>query len=326
VGRAPLAVLKRRITMEKQNLTLELGVKSDPIVYRYSFDWLFDLMQEEGVGYLQLGSFFELYFLSDEFFHALREKANRRNIRIASIFSSYRELGGFLSEDTELQRVTGNNYRRLIQIARTLGASSAGASMGMVLRDHLHRRARSIETFIGYYCELMHYAREAGLEWLTLELMSCYAEPPCSSDEARRLGGTLSEYHHAHPESTVNFGFCADISHGWANEKKEIVQDNISYFISSLPFIYEFHLKNTDGVFHDTFGFEPANIPRGIVDAAQVRTILLDNHALLPVSKIIGYLELPGPKLGRDYTDIQLGRMLRESLRHLKKTFLNLNV
>ncbi len=312
------------MNMEKQNLTLELGVKSDPIVYRYSFDWLFDLMQEEGVGFLQLGSFFELYFLSDEFFHALKHKANRRNISIASIFSSYRELGGFLSEDTELQRVTRNNYRRLIQVAHILGASSAGSSMGMVLRDHLHRRARSIETFIGNYCELMHYAREEGLEWLTLELMSCYAEPPCSADEACGLGGTLQAYHRAHPESTVNFGFCADISHGWANEKKEILQDNISYFVSSLPFLYEFHLKNTDGIYNETFGFEPENIERGIVDAAQVRAILLENHTLLPVNKIIGYLELPGPKLGRDYTDIQLGRMLRESLKHLRKTFLNL--
>lgn len=312
------------MNMEKQNLTLELGVKSDPIVYRYSFDWLFDLMQEEGVGCLQLGSFFELYFLSDEFFHALKEKANRRSIRITSIFSSYRELGGFLSEDTELQRVTRNNYRRFIQIAHILGASSAGSSMGMVLRDHLHRRARNIETFIGNYCELMHYARETGLEWLTLELMSCYAEPPCSADEARQLGSTLQAYHSAHPENTVDFGFCADISHGWANAKKEILQDNISYFISSLPFLYEFHLKNTDGIYHDTFGFEPENIERGIVDAAKVRAILLKNHTLLPVNNIIGYLELPGPKLGRDYSDIQLGRMLRESLRYLKKTFLNL--
>jgi len=311
------------MNMEEQNLTLELGVKSDPIVYRYSFDWLFDLMQEEGIGCLQLGSFFELYFFSDEFFYELKQKAHRRNIRIASIFSSYRELGGFLSEDAELQRVTRNNYKRFIQIAHILGASSAGSSMGMVLRDHLHRRARSIETFIGNYYEMMHYAREVGLEWLTLELMSCYAEPPCSADEARRLAEVLQAYHSAHPASTVNFGFCADISHGWANEKKEILQDNVSYFIASLPFLYEFHLKNTDGFYHDTFGFEPENLKRGIVDSAMVRDILLENHALLPVKSVIGYLELPGPKLGRDYTDIHLGRMLRESLRHLKKSFLN---
>jgi ribulose-phosphate 3-epimerase len=35
-----------------------------------------------------------------------------------------------------------------------------------------------------------------------------------------------------------------------------------------------------------------------------------------------GYLEIGGPKLGRDYTDVQLEDQLRQSLKHLKEVFL----
>jgi hypothetical protein len=34
-----------------------------------------------------------------------------------------------------------------------------------------------------------------------------------------------------------------------------------------------------------------------------------------------GYLEIPGPKVGRDYSDPLLGRMLMESLEALKRHF-----
>ncbi len=37
-------------------MTLHLGVKSDPIENRYTFEWLFDLMRGLGVHYLQMGS------------------------------------------------------------------------------------------------------------------------------------------------------------------------------------------------------------------------------------------------------------------------------
>ena len=37
-------------------MQINLGLKSDPINYRYSYDWLFDLMNEIDLRYLQLGS------------------------------------------------------------------------------------------------------------------------------------------------------------------------------------------------------------------------------------------------------------------------------
>lgn len=303
-------------------IELELGVKSDPIIYRYSFDWLFDLMREEGVKYLQLGTFFELYFLPDRYFLELREKAEKRGIIIRSLFSAYRELGGFLSLDPAQEKVAFRNYLRLMEIAHLLGASSCGACMGAIPRDRLGIRKEAIENYLRRAKELLHWGYDLGLRCFTLEPMSCYAEPPCSKEEVRYIGETLARYHRENPQSTCAFGFCADVSHGWADEEEKVLEDNLSYFAATFPYLWEFHFKNTDHLFHETFGFEPENLSRGIVDARRIRTLILENQALIPQKHLVGYLELPGPKLGRDYSDKLLGRMLRESLRHLKREFL----
>lgn len=303
-------------------IELALGVKSDPITYRYSFDWLFTLMEEEGVKYLQLGTFFELYFLPDRYFLELREKAEKRGIVIKSVFSAYRELGGFLSLDPVREEVTFRNYLRLMEVAKILGASSCGACMGAIPRDALTKRAERIENYLRRAKELMHWAHDLGISCLTLEPMSCYAEPPCSVEEVRYIGSILDAYHQENPGNTSAFGFCADVSHGWANEKREVLVDHMTYFAASFPYLWEFHFKNTDQVFHETFGFEPENLPRGVVDAQAVRDFILQHQVMIPQKHLVGYLELPGPKLGRDYSDILLERMLRESLRYLKRTFL----
>jgi ribulose-phosphate 3-epimerase len=167
----------------------------------------------------------------------------------------------------------------------------------------------------------MHYAREHGLGWLTTELMSSFAEPPCSAAEMKEIGSRLCRYHERHPDRTVRYGFCADISHGWVNENMEELQNNEDYFTAAAPYLYEFHFKNTDRIYRETFGFEQENLKKGIVDVHRIHSILFHNQDKLPVSPIVGYLELPGPKIGRDYSDIELGRMLRESLRYIKREF-----
>lgn len=307
---------------ESKKLNLKIGIKSDPIEHRYSFDWLFDLMEEENVFYLQLGSFTEFYLLDDSFFVKLREKAKVRNIKISSVFPSNRELGGFMNNEPELMDCTKKIYKRLIEIAEIVGSPSVGSVMGGVFRDQLYYREKGINAYIEGIKEIMHEAREHGLEWITIEPMSCYAEPPCNSKEMVEVVSKLVEYHKKYPEETVNFGICADISHGWVNEKRKVMENNIDYFIAAIPFMYEFHFKNTDRIYHKTFGFEQKNIKKGIINVNEVREILLNNQDRLPVNNIIGYLELPGPKIGRDYTDSLLNGMIRESLRHLKIEFL----
>ena len=302
-----------------KKFTIELGVKSDPIQYRYSFEWLFDLMAEEGIGHLQLGTFIEFYFLPDSYYVNLKKAAESRGIQISSVFTSHRELGGFLNQDEEFAKITVKNYRRMIEIAGVLGCPVAGSSLGSVYRDQLEYRSHGIQAYIECMKEMMHYAKEHGLSWLTLEPMSCYAEPPCNSIEIKMIADELLAYHVRYPEQTARFGYCSDISHGWANENKVVIEKNIDYFVSSFPYLYEFHYKNTDPIYNSTFGFEPENLERGIIDVKMIHSLIIENQEVIPVSTIIGYLELPGPKLGRDYSDRLLESMLRASLQYLKR-------
>jgi ribulose-phosphate 3-epimerase len=45
------------------------------------------------------------------------------------------------------------------------------------------------------------------------------------------------------------------------------------------------------------------------------------NASVIPVKKQIAYLEMGGPKLGRDYSDCKLEAMLRASIGHIKEVF-----
>ncbi len=92
------------------DLNLQLGVKTDPTQYRYSYEWLFRLLAEEGITLVQLGTFFEIYQLPDEYFVQLRRQAEDVGVRISSIFTAHRELGGFFTNF--IAQPTGANTRR----------------------------------------------------------------------------------------------------------------------------------------------------------------------------------------------------------------------
>jgi len=101
-----------------------------------------------------------------------------------------------------------------------------------------------------------------------------------------------------------------------------VIYDNIQLLQATLPYLYELHLKNTDQMFNSTFGFGPAERERGIVDVSAIRELLLDRGDAIPVDTLYCYLEIGGPKLGRDYSDHQLEGQLRESLAYLREAFL----
>ena len=301
--------------------TFSLGVKADPIEYRYSYEWLFRLMQQEGVTQLQLGSFFEVYQLPDEWFHQLRRQADDFGIQIASLFTTHRELGGFFHEDPAWAAVTRRNFERYIQIGAILGASAVGHNPGAVLRDRMGTKSRGWASYLRHMQELMVYAHEHGVPYLTIEPMSCTAEPPTLPEEIRQMGAALQEFHRRTPNSSQAM-FCADVAHGFADRDGVVQFDNYALLEPCLPYLYELHLKNTDARFDSTFGFTPADCKRGIVDGARVRSFLQQHADRLPVQHLTGYLEIGGPKLGRDYSDHLLEDQLRLSLRYLKQTFL----
>ncbi len=310
------------INDKQSSLELAVGVKTDPIEYRYSFAWLFDLLEEEGVRYLQLGTFFELYQLPDDYFRDLRRQAEDRGLLFASVFTAHRELGGFFRDDGPgWESIARRNYERLIEVASLVGATCVGSNPGAVLRDRMGTKGHGLAKYLRHTKELMAFAADHGIEWLTIEPMSCLAEPPTLPEEMHAVAEDLAAYHDSRPESTCQVGFCVDVAHGYANADGRVIHDHLDLLQSALPWISEIHLKNTDAMFNATFGFAPAEREKGVVDLAIIRESLKEASAVLPVKRLVGYLEIGGPKLGRDYTDTKLGDMLRQSLRWCRQTF-----
>ena len=300
---------------------LHLGVKTDPIEYRYSFDWLFELLAEERVERVQIGTFFEIYQLPDEWFVDLSQRAGSCGISIVSVFTAHRELGGFFYDEAAWEQLARRNFERLIEVGAILGAKAVGHNSGAVPRDRMAAKERCIERYLGHMKELLHVAHAAGVEWLTFEPMSCLAEPPSLPEEIARFGATLQAYHNEYPHQTARPGICGDISHGYADRDGTVVWDNFQILDACLSYLCEIHLKNTDSRFGSTFGFTPEEREAGTVDIARLREHLLANRDKLPVPELTGFLEISGPKLGRDYSDCHVEAMLRESLRYLKRTF-----
>jgi ribulose-phosphate 3-epimerase len=295
-------------------MDFELGVKSDPIEYRYSFEWLFALMRDCGVRNLQLGSFFELYSLEDGYFRDLRSAAASYGIAIRSVFTAHRELGGFFAGDPGMERAARRNYERLIEAAALLGASYAGSNPGAVLRDRMSTKEAGIRCYLKHMKELMAGARALGLAGLTIEPMSCGAEPPSYPEEIERMLAELGEHHGRESGTTVPAYLCGDISHGLADRDRNIIHGNVELFELGLPYMCEFHIKNTDAAYASTFGFGEEERRRGIVDLDALVETVYRRRDDWPVPLVVGYLEIGGPKLGRDYSDYWLGQQLADSL------------
>lgn len=301
---------------------LRLGVKTDPIEYRYSHEWLFRLLAEEGVRHVQLGTHFELYQLPDEFFLELRRQADDAGVVIDSAFTAHRELGGFFREEPGYEQVARRNFERYVRVGGLLGAKSVGSNPGALLRDRMGYKAKGIACYVRHVKELLHVAKECGVEWLTIEPMSCLAEPPTLPEEIQAMAEELCDYVDAHPGQTAKVGYCTDIAHGYLDRSERIVCDHFALFDATIPWLYEVHLKNTDAKYNSTFGFTETERAKGIIDVPAFRRRLIDASDRLPVSELVGYLEIGGPKLGRDYSDWKLEDSLRESLRYLKQAFL----
>ena len=302
-------------------MKFSLGIKSDPIETRYSFPWLFDLLAEEGVQYVQIGSFFELYTLEEGWFVNLKAEAAQRGISLKSMFTSHRELGGFFYGDRFMENAARLGCDRLLEAAALVGVDYCGWNPGAIHRDRPELKKAGLACYQRHLHELMHRAYELGLKALTLEPMSSLAEPPSTPDEIKSMMDQSAAYHVANHDSTVPVYLCTDISHGVADRDGKVLHGNLELFEYAIPWTAEFHFKNTDAIFNSTFGFSVEEKKRGIVDLKEVRGIVERNAARWPVEHVVGYLEIMGPKIGRDYSDPLLGDQLRTSLRAIQEAF-----
>jgi ribulose-phosphate 3-epimerase len=301
-------------------MILHLGVKSDPIESRYSFEWLFDIMKGCGVHRLQMGTSFPVFFAADEHFRGLRRSAEAKGIRITSMFSSHRELG-FANADPLLDNAVRRGWERMIHVAALVGAECVGSNACIVLRDQPETRVPGLRTFIENMKGLLETARASGLKALTLEPMSSMYELPSTPEEVRSICEELGAWHASHASATVPLQLCGDISHGIADPEGRVIHDNWSLFEMQIPWMREFHFKNTDAIFNSTFGFGPEERKKGIIDLARLKGLIKANARHFPCGEVTGYLEIGGPKLGREYSDRHLERMLVESLQALQAVF-----
>jgi len=304
-------------------MNFSLGLKSDAIETRYSFPWLFDLLAEEGIRHVQIGSFFEIYTLEDGWFENLKAEAAQRGLILKSVFTAHRELGGFFYGDPYMERAARRGCERLLDVAARIGADYCGWNPGAIYRDRPGSKESGLDCFHRNLRALMHRASSLGLKAITIEPMSCLAEPPSTPEEIRTMMEIAATYHRQYRDSTVPVYLCGDISHGVADSERKVVHDNLDLFEFSIPWMAEFHFKNTDTIFNSTFGFSPEERARGIVDLWKVRAIVERNAPRWPTGETVGYLEIAGPKIGRDYSDPELGSHLRTSLRALKDAFNN---
>ena len=302
-------------------MKVHVGVKSDPIESRYSYEWLFDLMRGLGLHRMQMGTTYHTFTAGDEFFRQLRRSAEKREISISSVFSARRELVGFGSGDPILEEATLRGWKRLIEVAVLVGAESTGSNGFFLLRDMPQLRQTGVATFLKNMKLLMPIARAAGLKALTVEPMSSIYEYPSTPEDMGTLFAALASFLAENPATTVPLLLCSDISHGIADADRKVVHDNWSLFEQEIPWMWEFHFKNTDAIFDATFGFGPEERARGIVDLPRLKALIRGNADRFPVKEITGYLELNGPKTGRDYTDAHLERMLVQSLEAIKAVF-----
>jgi hypothetical protein len=301
---------------------IELGIKSDPIETRYTYDWLFGLMDDLDVRIVQIGSFFEMYSLDLKYFEKVKEQAFAKNIHIRSMFTAHRELGGFFYNDIYMEKAARAMYEKYIDVASILGVDFCGSNPGAIYRNRMHDKAAGIACYVKHMKELSFIAKEKGIKGLTIEPMSCEAEPPTSGQEMKSMMTELNNFHKQNSQSTVPFYLCGDISHGWAGPEREIIASNYELFEAGLPWMCEFHYKNTDKYFESTFGFSEAELQKGIIDLDLIKSIILKNKEIIPVNNLSGYLEISGPKTGRDYSDKWLEKALRDSIVSIKKSLL----
>ena len=302
-------------------MNIEIGIKSDPIEYRYTFDWLFTLMNRLGIRNLQLGSFFEMYGLPDGYFRSLRDKAAESDVWIRSCFTAHRELGGFFVDDLEMQKVAFESYSRFLEVGALVGAESVGSNPGAIMRDRMAGKQDGVNRYLSAMELLSKRAAGLGLKALTVEPMSSLAEPPSTPAEIVGFMEHLGDYHHAHPDDTVPVYLCGDVSHGIADRDGRILHTHLELFECGIPWTWEFHLKNTDIRYESTFGFGDEERRSGIVELSAIREIVESNEARFPVQTLVAYLEIGGPKLGRDYSDPLLEARLVESIEAIRRFF-----
>ena len=128
-------------------MKVHIGIKSDPIQNRYSYEWLFGLMRSLDINYLQLGGFLEMPLIDDGFYRDLRKQAEHYNIKIKSLYATYRVTAGFSSQNRYFEEAARKIYEVYIHAGNILGVDYVGANAGVAYRDHPEYKQNGIKCY-----------------------------------------------------------------------------------------------------------------------------------------------------------------------------------
>ena len=303
-------------------MTVHVGVKSDPIENRYSFDWLFGLMAEQHVGWLQLGSSFPFFHAEAEWFRDLSRRAERRGIRIESTYSSYREMTGFFAADPHLEAASRFAWERLIQVAVVGGRLFRGIELRLGAPRPPRRegaRPRAVlpppEGALAHRegrrpLGAVHRAHVVALR----AAIDPRGDGPGDPGNGRVPRGRSPPARCPSSSAPTSPTASRTATGGWWSTTGACSRRASRTRASSTS------RTPTTGSTGPS-GSPRRSARRGIVDLERFRALIDANADRFPVQELVGYLELPGPKTGRDYTDNLLGSALGESLAALKAVF-----
>jgi D-erythrulose 1-phosphate 3-epimerase len=195
-----------------------LGINTGFAVNRYSEpeQWVGIVGQDLGLRYVQLTAdminpSLDAAILSDQVAR-IRAACERHGVEISSTFTgAFTRVNHLAHPDPAIRAYWISWFKDFAAITADLGASAMGSHFGIFThqdnRDPEARAARRRQNIEGWH-EIGHYAKQAGLNFLSWEPMSISREQGETLTEARRL---QDDVNHAAP---LPFRICLDVDHG----------------------------------------------------------------------------------------------------------------
>ena len=153
--------------------------------------------------------------------------------------------------------------------------------------------------------------------------MSSLYELPSTPEEVREhRARSWATWHAAHAATTVPLQLCGDISHGVADADGTGRARQLEPLRDADPVDAGVSLQEHGRHLQLDVRLRPGGAgSRASSTLHRLKGLIDANAGRFPCGEVTGYLEIGGPKLGREYSDRHLERMLVESLQALKAVF-----
>ena len=194
-----------------------LGINTGFAVNRYSEpeEWT-AVLKKVGASYAQFTADLLNVSLPDTIINnqlaRIKNSCEKNSIEIRSAFTgAFTRVNHLAHPDKEVRDYWIEWFKRYVDLAIELGASSMGSHMGIfTMKDNLDpvkREERSHQNIENWH-EIAKYAKEKGLKYITWEPMSISREQGETIEETRRLQKMINT------NAPIPFKICLDVDHG----------------------------------------------------------------------------------------------------------------